>query len=497
MFVGIGDHTVRGLCGLGTAPSSFALRYGGLSLSCRSLTSSCVFQSFFDMSYSDHDFWLRELARTGLSASGQKELVTSLTKAVADREKYFPQVPFPYLRRVRQFLMAAFLPQKGRLFVAMHPESEQELLSRSQCWQLAHLELSLLYVKHRPVEGAHEAITEIIALLTSSDFSLTIPPRRLVELFSDLERMTSRRTEKMAGRPAPRGCWTWTAKDWQYGDRRCGHAQAYFDAVMAAKLTSMRSCAIWRTTKGAAVDNWPPSQVGIPKSWLIPRSSPCCPLMRMRLSRPSHRASRGITDHDFGVHFPGWTHQNGKGQRTIFRRIRKACIGTPKRCVSKKGGSAPVLEVSSCTPGDPRPLSSSPVDSVSEVNPGSHAIVSLPAQPIAPPYGTAPMSFPRVHYSLSLIMQNPLRHYPSVTTPRSRPYIRGFLPDGALFLDLLVFRAAFGSGETAKTFTRGKHDPAVCVLNAVGAQRVRAGTLEFCTWSEKVQQPEIFLPLFG
>ena len=122
----------------------------------------------------------------------------------------------------------------------------------------------------------------------------------------------------MAGRSGPRGCWTWTAKAWQYGDIRCGHAQAYFDAVMAAKLTSMRSCAIWRTTKGAAVDNWPPSQVGIPKSWLIPRSSPCCPLMRMRLSRPSHRASRGITVHDFGVHFPGGHTKTGKGRGRIF-----------------------------------------------------------------------------------------------------------------------------------------------------------------------------------
>ena len=99
-----------------------------------------------------------------------------------------------------------------------------------------------------------------------------------------------------------------------------------------------------------------------------------------------------------------------------------------KRCASEKGGSAPVLKVSSCTPGDPRPLSSSPVDSWSEVNPGSHAIVSLPAQPIASPYGTAPMSFPRVHYSLSLIMQNPLRHYPSVAS-----LYKGVLPDGALF----------------------------------------------------------------
>ena len=80
IFVGIGDHTVPGLCGLVTAPSSSALRYGGPSLSCPSLTSPCVFQSFFVMSSSDHDFWLRQLARTGLSASDQKELVASLRR---------------------------------------------------------------------------------------------------------------------------------------------------------------------------------------------------------------------------------------------------------------------------------------------------------------------------------------------------------------------------------------------------------------------------------
>ena len=159
-----------------------------------------------------------------------------------------------------------------------------------------------------------------------------------------------------------------------------------------------------------------------------------------------------------------------------------------KRRASEKAGSAPVLKVSSCTLGDPRPLSSSLGDSASDVNPGTQAIVSLPAQPIASPYGTAPMSFPRVHYSLSLIMQNPLRHYSSVTS-----LYRGVLPDGTL-LDPPVFRAAFGSGETAKTFTRGEHDPAGCVLNAIGAQRVRADTFEFGTWSEKVQQPGIFYP---
>ena len=162
---------------------------------------------------------MRELARRGLSASDQKELLTSLTKAVADREKYFPQAPTPYLRRARQFLMAAFLPQKGPLLIAMNPSSEPELLSRSQCWQLVHLELSLLDGKHRPVEGVHEVISELIMLLSSNEFPLTIPPRWLVELFSDLERMTSLRMEKNGWSLRPPGVLDLDS-------------QAYFDAVM-------------------------------------------------------------------------------------------------------------------------------------------------------------------------------------------------------------------------------------------------------------------------
>ena len=70
------------------------------------------------MANRDPDFWLRELARNGLSSTDQKELLTILAKAAGDRAKYFPQAPTPYLNRVRQFLMAAFLPQKGPLLIA-------------------------------------------------------------------------------------------------------------------------------------------------------------------------------------------------------------------------------------------------------------------------------------------------------------------------------------------------------------------------------------------
>ena len=179
----------------------------------------CVFQFFHIMSHLDQDFWLRELAKTGLTTSGQKELLTSLTKAVADREHYFPPAPSQYLRRIRQLLLAAFLPQQGPLFVAKPSEPGQELLSRCQCWQLLHLEFTLLDGKHRPIEGVHETITELIGLLTSSEFPLSIPPRWLVELFSDLTRMTSLRMEKNGWALRPPGVLDLAS-------------QAYFDAVL-------------------------------------------------------------------------------------------------------------------------------------------------------------------------------------------------------------------------------------------------------------------------
>ena len=122
------------------------------------------------MSNRDPDFWLRELARNGLTSTDQKELLACLSKAVGDREKYFPQAPTPYLCRVRQFLMAALFPQMGPLLIAMNPSSEPELLSRSQCWQLVHLELSLLDGKRRPVADVREVISDVILLITKNDF---------------------------------------------------------------------------------------------------------------------------------------------------------------------------------------------------------------------------------------------------------------------------------------------------------------------------------------
>ena len=129
------------------------------------------------MSSNDPGYWLRELARTGLSVSGQHELLSSLARAVSDREKYFPSEASPYLSRIRQLLLATFLPQFGPLLVTVNPDAARESLSRSQCWELLHLEFSLLDAQRRPVARVHDVLTEVIGLLLSSEFPLHIPPR--------------------------------------------------------------------------------------------------------------------------------------------------------------------------------------------------------------------------------------------------------------------------------------------------------------------------------
>ena len=84
----------------------------------------------------DPDFWMRELARTGLSPAYQKELLASLSNAVATRARYFPSAPLPYLDLARQFLVAAFFPQKGPLLLSVDRSYPPERLSRSQRWQI-------------------------------------------------------------------------------------------------------------------------------------------------------------------------------------------------------------------------------------------------------------------------------------------------------------------------------------------------------------------------
>ena len=143
---------------------------------------------------------------------------------------------------------------------------------------------------------------------------------------------------------------------------------------------------------------------------------------------------------------------------------------------------APRTQVTVVSGSNEAPQTAPPIDTQARM---SRAIDTPPAMPIASPYGTAPI-YPRVHYSLSSIMQNPLRHYPN-----SVSLYKNILPDSTI-LDLPVFREPFQSSAT--NFKRGENDPAVRALTAINASRVRADTLSFLAWNERIQQPSVFFP---
>ena len=419
------------------------------------------------MSSSDSDVWLCELARTGLSVSAQHDLLTSLAKAVADREKFFPADSSAYLCRVRQLLLTTFLPQSGPLIVSVNPESVRETLSRSQCWQLLHLEFSLLDATHRPVARVHDIVTEVIGLMTVSEFPLNIPPRWLVELFSDLSRLTTLRMESNG----------WSLCPTRPLDLA---SQAYLDAVMRNiendKRRSRRQLASF--TCGDAedlVDSSKQSLLPPLADAIVPPIPPSFPL--------DHRPRFWLAPQRVDTPKRVRKEEDSGSESEDTRR-------DSKRRVSENGGTIP--EAQAQLAAGMRVRRSPPIP-LSEEEPErkgtreSLAIVSSGAPPIAASYGTA-LPISRVHYSLSSIMKNPLRHYPSAES-----LYTNVLPDDTL-LDLPVFSAAFPPDALSKSFTRGDNDPAVSVLNAVGARRVSADALQFVTWNEEAQQPQIFFP---
>ena len=426
----------------------------------------------------DQSFWLRELAKTGLPAAGQKELLTSLTKAVGDREYIFPTEPSQYVRRIRQLLSAAFLPQQGPLFVAKPSEPGQELLSRCQCWELLHLEFSLLDGTHRPIEGVHEAITELIALLTSSEFPLSIPPRWLVELFSDLSRMASLRMEKNGWKLRPTATLDLAS-------------QAYLDAVLCnLENDKRRNCRqLVDFTCGDTEELADASrQALLPPAAdaIVPPLPPGFPLdHRPRFWMSSVRVDTPKRDRE---------EDDSSSESGGIRR-------DPKRPAPEMGDTSAASDRPPLTSGYPHPIEYPPPLTGSDAAPGTQAnvvpgdalalrtpaTVNPPALPIASPYGTAPC-YPRVHYSLSSIMRNPLRSYPSSVT-----LYKSTLPDHTL-LDLPVFQMPFGVGMSSKVFKRGDGDPAMSIVSALEFKRVRADTLSFLTWNEQLQQPAPFCP---
>ena len=90
------------------------------------------------------DVWLRELARTGLPAPAQQELLRRLARAIDRRTRYFPDPPLAFVERMEELLFSAFSPQKAPLAIANAPDEASEILSRSRAWVLAYLELSML-----------------------------------------------------------------------------------------------------------------------------------------------------------------------------------------------------------------------------------------------------------------------------------------------------------------------------------------------------------------
>ena len=133
---------------------------------------------------------MRELARMGLSPGDQKEFLASLSNAVDMRARYFPNDPREYVDRARRFLMHTFFPQMGPLLLSVDPMHPPERIPRNQCWQIAHLELSLLN-ETRPMDDLHMVLSDVITIMTRNEFPLTVPPRYLVELFGVLERVVA------------------------------------------------------------------------------------------------------------------------------------------------------------------------------------------------------------------------------------------------------------------------------------------------------------------
>ena len=149
------------------------------------------------------DFWLRELARAGLSNNDQRELLASLSHAAECRARYFPSPPIPYLARAKQLLMSAFFPQKGPHLVAVDPLFPPERLSRSQAWQIVYWELPHLDGASRPVNELHMIMSDVTSMMARNEFPLTVPPRWLSELFQVLERAAELKMEANKWSMAP------------------------------------------------------------------------------------------------------------------------------------------------------------------------------------------------------------------------------------------------------------------------------------------------------
>ena len=187
------------------------------------------------MSIRNADFWLRELARSGMSPNAQKHFLATLSSTIDNRSRYFPADPVIFVERVRIFTMRAFLPQMGPLLLSVDPAYPPEKISRSQCWNLGLLELSLLDGPNRPVNELHTVIADIITTLVRSELPLSIPSRWLMDLFGVLERLALLKIDAHG----------WTVRPPGPLDH---DVHAFVEPVLQ----------IWKTIGAAASGNWPP-----------------------------------------------------------------------------------------------------------------------------------------------------------------------------------------------------------------------------------------------
>ena len=104
-------------------------------------------------------------------------------------------------------------------------------------------------------------------------------------------------------------------------------------------------------------------------------------------------------------------------------------------------------------------------------------------------HGTASRPQLGIRYSFSKIAKQPLRSFPSAAASY------GMEPDAAL-LERPAFSAKCLAGrDTSRLFTRGENDPATRVMEAIGATRVPAESIDMCTWNAIRQTLENIRPI--
>ena len=389
------------------------------------------------MSNREPDFWLRELARAGLSTNVQGELLASLALTAERRARYFPSPPLPYLARVRQLLMSAFFPRKGPLLISVDPSCPPERLSRSHAWQIVYWELPHLDGASRPVNELHMITSDVISMMARNEFPLTVPPRWLSDLFEVLGRAAELKMEANKWPMAP-------------PSNLDPESEAYVAAVCKNIENEKRRCQRQQHTFRAGEDEIFLDAFGQPLPLLeggplipqLPDVFPLCHKPRSWIPPPR--------------------------------------ISAPKR---EREGAASSADDEMKDPETKRRASATDRDDHDMDAPSDVPAPSAIAH--GGQYGAAPQIWSGLRFCLREVARNPLRGYPSSIA------LYGMEPDGTL-LTHTVFPTNFvAGGDSTRVFTRGESDPATSALAAIGADRVPAETIEMCTWDANKQTLEM------